>query len=544
MGKREEEERTYRAAYPDDDGQPVYYRSSEDDVAYPDMVYQADREEEQPPAPEAPRGTYIPEEYLVYPEAITQKPKSSGLLKLYIVLCAAALIAMGLYAYRLYSAYGPFRQKVSLSMQDSFAQGVFVDGVNIGGMTRAQAEAAIKSKAIQGDRGLHLTVRVDGRAWLITADDLPLERNIQSVLNAAFTVGRQGIRETIGSSITPFEYRYAHLHQTASSPVSLYTSVTYDESRVRELAEIVESQVTVEARDAQLASFDPLTRSFTYTQEQAGAVLDTDQLCAKIMDALDRKEYGATVEMATTPVYPRITRAALMNSFTLLASFTTLTTDNANRNTNIDLAARAINHTVVLPGETFSFNAATGERTREKGYQPAAAIAGGAVVDEVGGGVCQVSSTLFNAAAMANLTIVSRSPHTWPSNYVDMGRDATVNWPNLDFRFRNDTDLPVFIVADYQQNLCTVEVYGKSLGAGEEIRLETALIAVKEPPAEPNYEYNPQLAPGTVQEKKKARTGYLVETYKVFLKNGRETRRELLCTSNYEMIQQVLEYNN
>ena len=160
MGKREEEERTYRAAYPDDDGQPVYYRSSEDDVAYPDMVYQADREEEQPPAPEAPRGTYIPEEYLVYPEAITQKPKSSGLLKLYIVLCAAALIAMGLYAYRLYSAYGPFRQKVSLSMQDSFAQGVFVDGVNIGGMTRAQAEAAIKSKAIQGDRGLHLTVRV------------------------------------------------------------------------------------------------------------------------------------------------------------------------------------------------------------------------------------------------------------------------------------------------------------------------------------------------------------------------------------------------
>ncbi|MBR6184825.1 MAG: VanW family protein [Clostridia bacterium] len=543
MARREEDERAYRAAYPADDGQPVYFRSSEDDVPYPDMVYRADEETEQLEEDEI-QAPYIPPAYAAYAPAVQQRQRPSKLWMLWILLCVAALTAMGVYIYRLYAAYGPFRQKVSLTMQDTFALGVYVDQVNIGGMTRAQAEAAIKSKAIQGDKELRLTVRVDGQAWLITSDDLPLERNIQTVLNTAYTVGRQGIRETIGSSITPFEYRYAHLHQTVTSPVSLYTSITYDEKRVRELAQIIESRVARESADAQLASFDPLTRSFTFTQEQIGASLDTEQLCGRIMDALNRRDYAATVEMSTTPVNPKITRAELTRSFTMLSSFTTLTTDNENRNTNIDLAARAINHTVVMPGEVFSFNAATGERTREKGYQPAAAIAGGAVVDEIGGGVCQVSSTLFNAAAMANLTILSRSPHTWPSNYVDMGRDATVNWPNLDFRFRNDTALPVFIVADYQQNLCTVELYGASLGAGVEIKLETAVISVREPPNEPNYEYNPDLAPGTVQEKKKARTGYVVETYKVFMKNGKETRRELLCTSNYEMIQQVLEYNN
>ena len=144
---------------------------------------------------------------------------------------------------------------------------------------------------------------------------------------------------------------------------------------------------------------------------------------------------------------------------------------------------------------------------------------------------------------MADLTILSRSPHTWPSNYVDKGRDATVNWPNLDFSFRNDKSTPIFIVAYYSQRQCTVEIYGASLGAGMNIQLSTKLISTTEPPAEPIYENNPLLPPGTVQEKKKARTGYVVETYKVYLQNGVETRRELLCTSNYQMIQQVIEYN-
>ncbi len=196
-----------------------------------------------------------------------------------------------------------------------------------------------------------------------------------------------------------------------------------------------------------------------------------------------------------------------------------------------------------MPGETFSFNQTTGQRTLEKGYRMAAAIAGGATVDEVGGGVCQVSSTLFNAAAMADLTIVKRSPHTWPSNYVEKGRDATVNWPNLDFVFRNDKDTPVFIVAYYQQRQCTVEIYGASLGAGLSIELSTQLTSRTDPPSEPIYENNPQLDPGTMQEKKKARTGYVVETYKVYKQNGVETRWEWLCTSEYPMIQQVIEYN-
>ena len=253
--------------------------------------------------------------------------------------------------------------------------------------------------------------------------------------------------------------------------------------------------------------------------------------------------FSAVITASSTPVLPQVTRVELMNSFSLISTYTTQTTSDANRNNNINLACNALNGTVVMPGESFSFNGTTGQRTAEKGYLPAAAIAGGATVDEIGGGVCQVSSTLFNAAAMADLTILSRSPHTWPSNYVDKGRDATVNWPNLDFTFRNDKTTPVFIVAWYQQRKCTVEIYGASLGPGVSIDLTTKLISVTEPPSDPIYQQNPELAPGTVQEKKKARTGYVVETYKVYRQNGTETRRELLCVSTYQMIQQVIEYN-
>ena len=117
-------------------------------------------------------------------------------------------------------------------------------------------------------------------------------------------------------------------------------------------------------------------------------------------------------------------------------------------------------NSTVLPGETFSFNQATGQRTAEKGYKPAAAIAGGETFDEIGGGVCQTSSTLFNAVVRANLTIVSRKPHAWPSNYVPKGEDATVNWPDLDFKFKNDTEWPIFLVAWCDKSAKTVTDLG------------------------------------------------------------------------------------
>jgi len=141
------------------------------------------------------------------------------------------------------------------------------------------------------------------------------------------------------------------------------------------------------------------------------------------------------------------------------------------------------------------------------------------------------------------MTIISRSPHAWPSNYVDKGLDATVNWPSLDLVFRNDKSTPVFIVAGYAKRQVTVEIYGMRAGPGESIRLETELISEIPPPRESSFVQNPLLVPGTQQELKKARTGYTVDTFRVYLLNGVPYRRDKLFTSTYPMIQTVIEYN-
>ena len=534
MARNDPDQAQYRPAYPADDGQAAGYRPPSDGEAeYPDWVYQA--QARQIPAGWEDDGSWAA-------GGAPRRRRHTALWAFIALICAAILCLLGAWAVSLHQAYAPFRQMVAVVGQDTFAQGVLVDQVHIGGLTRAQAEEALRGGS-QNPGGLWLTVRADNQSWVITPNELPLERNVQAVLDTAYAVGRQGTPETIASSVTPFEYRYAHLYHTATTPVYLRTEVTYDPQKVWELVRVIENHVNRDAVDAQVATFDFSTRAFTFSQEQQGARLDAEKLYADITQALDRKDYTAVIEASVEPLMPKVSRVELMNSFSLVSSYTTNTTSDANRNNNINLAAKAVMGTVVMPGETFSFNETTGQRTLEKGYLPAAAIAGGATVDEVGGGVCQVSSTIFNAAAMADLTIVSRSPHTWPSNYVDKGRDATVNWPNLDFQFRNDKSTPVFIVAWYKQRQCTVEIYGATLGAGTAIELSTKLISTTPPPDEPLYEQNPLLEFGTVQEKRKARTGYVVETYKVYKRNGTEIRRELLCTSNYRMIQQVIEYN-
>ena len=518
-------------------------RTQEDLAAYPDAAYETAEkprrrgrishkrrkdEKEAPPEEEIPASA---------------PAHGRGLWTLLALFSAALLFLVGSSVFRWRQAYRPFREKVNIVAKDTIAQGVLVDGVHVGGMTREEAARALQTDAVQQEAALHITVRADDQTWIITPKELPYRRNTSQVLDTAYAVGRQGTRETVASSVTPFEYRYQHLYHTVGSPVSLHTQASYDPADVRGLVRIVESYINRDAVDAQIATFDFSSRAFTFTEDRAGAHLDGDDLYNRIVSALDRRDFQAVIAVESQVLTPRVTKAELMNAFSLVSSYTTETTSNANRNINIDLACRAVNGTVVMPGETFSFNQTTGQRTSQKGYLPAAAISGGATVDEIGGGVCQVSSTLFNAAVMADMTVLARSPHTWPSNYVEKGRDATVNWPNLDFSFRNDQSNPVFIAAWYEKRKCTVEIYGAVMSGGQSIDLDTQLMDTIPPPEEPIMERNPALEPGTVREKKKARTGYLVDTYKVYKRNGREVKRELLCISEYKMIQQVMEYN-
>lgn len=505
----------------------------------------------QPPYPPQPRGN----------EYESQRPprrrrSGEGKWLLVIILCIALLAGGGFYVSNIYSTYYPrFQEKLAAMSNDRFYNGVHVDGVHLGGMTMDEARQAVKQFADYSDESYSLAVTVDGKTWRITQNELPLKRNTESVLQEAFTIGRQGTLSTLGSDVTPFEMRYQHTVQTNQQGAFLYTEITYDKATARSLAETIASRVYVEAKDASVHSFDSSSRTFKFNPEQVGAYIDAESIYNAIIAQMDSRNYNGAIALSTQTITPNTTVATLNQSFGLVASYTTSTTAEYNRNVNIRLASQAIS--VEVPnGATFSFNETTGRRTVDKGYLDAGVIISGASDQGVGGGICQVSSTLFNAVLLANMEIVSRLPHAWPVAYVDPGRDATVDWQSYqtldqstDFKFKNSSGHPIYIVAYLTGNnlsricKCTVEIYGVAFNPGITIGIVTEHVSTTPHPLEPEMVLNTDLPYGTEKEVRKARDGYVYNTYRVYYMNGVETGREKIRTSTYRAYSQKIEYN-
>ena len=426
---------------------------------------------------------------------------------------------------------------------DRIYPGVYIDNVHVGGMTKEEAIRAVEAVNVKTDTSFDLTVTVGNESWHVNSERVPISRNIAETVDRAWAAGRGLTGEALKTGISPFQDRINQVSNLRSYPKTFITKQDYDRKALREMVDGIVNYVNRDPVNSTVASFDFNTHTFTFTEDRPGARIDADELYGKLTNLLDNGVTQTTVNVVPEKVLADVTRTELMNRFGLISAYTTSTTNNKNRNTNIELSARAINGVTVLPGETFSFNGTTGERTAAKGYKDAPAISGGSTRDETGGGVCQTSSTLFNAVARADLEIVERNPHAWPSSYIEKGFDATVNWPGLDFKFRNNTDWPIFIVAGYSNRKITVNIYGMSLGADVKIDLESKVTKNFPQPQGTNYVINPELAPGETKKTVTGRPGYEVETWKIWYKGNTKVREELLFTTTYKAYQETVEYN-
>ncbi len=431
-----------------------------------------------------------------------------------------------------YESYAAIRQTVS---SDLFFPGVTIDGIDLGGMSMAEAQALISDKQAETSEAFSLVVAAGDKRWRITSQEVPMYFDAQAVLERAFTVGRMGT----------LEERYVQIQQAAQHGVHLTTGFTYDRTAIGGLVDIIADSLDVEMKNATLDAFDMNNRTFTFSEAQQGYRVNRDQLAADILSALDAGDYNRVIIPQGETLEPTLYRAQLEGLFGRISSFSTKTTKDKDRNTNIALSAAALNGRVVLPGETLSFNECTGQRTGAKGYREAGAIAGGVLVDDTGGGVCQTSSTLFNAVVRADLKIVKRSAHSWPSNYVNKGEDATVNYPSLDFVFKNEGEFPVFVVAWFENQTVTVEIYGQMLPDGMSIDLESKVIKTLKPSDDLLYTFDASLPVGTRQFGREKRTGYEVDTYKVYKDAaGKEIERKKLWTTTYRASQKEILYND
>lgn len=259
---------------------------------------------------------------------------------------------------------------------------------------------------------------------------------------------------------------------------------------------------------------------FAISMEEAKAIISNQQ-----------DEY--TIPLKIT--YPNVTTNQIGNEPfpDLLSQFSTsFTSSGYNRSNNIILSSAKLNGLVLMPGEEFSYNQAVGQRTRAAGFREAGAYSNGKVVQEVGGGICQVSSTLYNAVLYANLEIVERTNHYFTPGYVKAGLDATVSWGGPDFRFRNNRNYPIRIVTDTSGKKLKVYIYGLKTDDDCTVVLDPRYISSV--PYKTTYQNDASLATGETRVVSSGSNGCKTATYKyVYDKNGTLISSECISRDTY-----------
>ena len=222
-----------------------------------------------------------------------------------------------------------------------------------------------------------------------------------------------------------------------------------------------------------------------------------------------------------------------------LSTFTTrYDVSDKDRTTNLELACEKLNGKVILPGETFSYNQTLGARTASAGYKNAKIYVSGEVVDGIGGGICQISSTLYNAVLMANLEIVERRNHQFVTSYVPAGRDATVVYGSTDFKFKNTRQYPVRLVATAKNGIATISVYGIKEQTEYTFSFSTKTIASI--PYTTKYVEDSSLAEGTEKIKQKGANGLKTETYITKMLDGKVISTTLLSKDTYNAMTRII----
>lgn len=281
---------------------------------------------------------------------------------------------------------------------------------------------------------------------------------------------------------------------------------------------------------------DPVDAYYTtdpYVVHPSSTGLDFDISMDEAREMLKTYQEEYTIPLKVT--YPSVSTNDIGSEAfpDLLSSFkTSFTSSNSNRSTNIRLCSEKINGTVLMPGETFSFNQVVGKRTPEAGFKPATAYSGGKVVQEYGGGICQVSSTLYNAVLYANLEITERTNHGYKPSYVDPGLDATVSWGGPDFKFTNNRDYPIRIVCDTSNKILNIYIYGLKRDTDYKVVLDAQYVSTVY--FKTVYQKDSSLASGQSRVIQSGSNGCKTATYKyLYDANGTLVSSECISRDTY-----------
>ncbi len=423
-----------------------------------------------------------------------------GLLIL-IFIAMLSLIVWG--AGRIISS---FTADNSVVIENKLNRNVVIDEININGLTKQEALMQLEAKYPWS-----MTAKLEGAAEDTFVIENLLESNIKSLLDTIY--------------VNDAEPQESYVIDFSVDTVKL-------DGIVAEMAK----KWNVEAQNGSISGFDKATGSFLYSGEANGLAIDEEQLKKDIQTAISEKKFDSVIKVVSEEVAPEFTEAKVKEMYKVIGQFTTKTTANADRNTNIRIAVESMDGMIIPAGQEFSFNNTTGNRTTEKGYKPAGAYLNGVLIEEPGGGVCQVSSTLYNAVVKSGLKTTERHAHSFAPSYVVPGEDAMVSYDGYagpDMRFLNTSHVAVAIRAKLVDQTLTVSIVGiPILEEGVEVSMVSKKIEDRESP-KPNYVDDPSVPEGKEILVDKATLGSRWETKLVTKKDGVVIEEKFLHNSTY-----------
>lgn len=406
-----------------------------------------------------------------------------------------------------------------------FLEGVTVEGVAIGGKTMSEAEAMLKeliaSKALSGK----LPLTLNDQTYYFDLSTVPVTTNLADVLAQAFQLARSGNVEDV---LTEAE-------NIRTNGKAFTLTLQYDFSSISAQVAALASEIDQPASSATFDKIDKDAHTVTIAQGTSGIAVDQQALVQSITTALMGGDYTTPIAIPLQ-ASPSISPDAQV-TFLSTSAETSFSGSSSNRIYNIQKGADLMNGYVLKPGETFSTNGVLGTRTLANGWKMANAYVSGTTEEQAGGGVCQLSSTLYNAVVKADLEIVSRRNHSMPVSYMRKGLDATINSVGniIDFKFKNNTDSDVVIFAWTSGKTLHFKLYRCEFATDEydEIRLTSEKINTIYPSGEMVEELDPTLPVGSEEIVVERKNGERWQSYKNYYKDGKLVKTEKLAVSTY-----------
>jgi len=394
-------------------------------------------------------------------------------------------------------------------------QGITIKGVQVGGLNLAEATTKLESTIPRSSESTFVISNKEA-SCSFNLSDIDGSYDYLSTAGEALAYGRKS--NALDQLISALRLR--------AKPVDMEVKITFSEEKLADRLKSIQKTWETLPKDAEIKLLNEKT---VIVPEKKGYHLDFEKTMDRVRLAL--AEGSLSVDAAGRILEPKVTSGVLEEIHALQSEYVTYFDNSAwNRSHNISLASAAINGTLLKPGETFSLNRCLGPRLAERGYLLAPVFIDNQLAQDIGGGVCQVATTLYNAALLADLTILERYPHPSPVTYVPIGRDATIAGDYLDLKFINNLDMTIYISSTVESGKLLTRIFGPGTKDGHSVRITSDYSEIS--PKVVTYEDN-TLPEGETKIKDYGKAGYKAWVYRESIIDNHVESRTQISSDNY-----------